>query len=556
MSTTPFLPLPDGLDITSISEVSDVLLVQVTSLRPSSVCPLCAEPSSAIHSFYQRKPMDLPCVGRPIRLLLTVRKFFCREAMCSRKIFTERLPELLEPSSRLTSRLRKVVQEIGFATCGKGGERLCPKLGIAVSDVTLLWSLHLVPIPVVGKVRVVGVDDWCWRRGQRYGTILVDLERHRVIDLLPDRRSETVKIWLEQHPEVEIVSRDRASSYADAARQGAPQAEQVADRFHLIKNVREKLKELLDRKRACLPWKEEKAEDKPVPSLSSLQKDPAQKKPAIILQSRREKASQGKRVSASRATLSANERRRAQSREKRYERYEAVKALHAQGLNQRAIADTLGLSRPTVRSFLREDHFPERRDQPKDRHQGVVAAYLPFLRERWLAGCHNGRQLFREAKDQGYTGSRAQMERVTTEWRQQLPLKRERISPQQASWYFVISQEQLTAEQRQHIQQFCQASPDLALAYALSQDFISLLTQQKAEELSNWFRRAKQSQIAELMSLAKSMQQDSSAIAAACSLPWSQGQVEGQVNRLKCVKRQMYGRAQFDLLRIRFLRAG
>jgi transposase len=435
MSTTPFLPLPDGLDITSICESPDVLLVHVTSRCPSSVCPLCAEPSYAIHSYYQRRPMDLPCAGRPIRLLLTVRKFFCREATCSRKVFTERLPELLEPSSRLTSRLRKAVQEIGLATCGKGGERLCPKLGIALSDVTLLWSLHLVPLSAIGKVRVVGVDDWCWRRGQRYGTILVDLEQHRVIDLLPDRRAETVKMWLEQHPEVEIISRDRASSYADAARQGAPQARQVADRFHLIKNVREKLKELLDRKRAYLPWKEEKAEDRSVPSPSSLQHGSAQKKHAISQRGRRKKASQGKSVSAPSATLSANERRRALNREKRYERYEAVKALRAQGLSHHAIADTLGLSHPTVRYFLNAEQFPERRDQPKDRYQSVVAPYLPFLRERWLAGCHNGRQLFREAKDQGYTGSRAQLERVTTEWRKQLPLKRERISPQQASWY-------------------------------------------------------------------------------------------------------------------------
>ncbi len=249
--------------------------------------------------------MDLPCAGRPIRLLLTVRKFFCREATCSRKVFTERLPELLEPSSRLTTRLRNAVQEIGLATCGKGGERLCPKLGMGISDATLLWSLHLVSIPAAGKVRVVGIDDWCWRRGQKYGTILVDLERHQVIDLLPDRRSETVKKWLEQHPEIEIISRDRASSYADAARQGAPQAQQVADRFHLVKNLREKLKELLDRKRAYLPWKEAQAEVMPVPSPSCLQpQDPAQKEQTRNKRSRGKKAAQGQsfpQISATRS---------------------------------------------------------------------------------------------------------------------------------------------------------------------------------------------------------------------------------------------------------------
>jgi len=255
----------------------------------------------------------------------------------------------------------------------------------------------------------------------------------------------------------------------------------------------------------------------------------------------------------------------------RYERYEAVKALRAQGLSHCAIADALGLSRPTVQYFLNAEQFPERRDQPKDARKSVVAPYLSFLRERWQAGCHNGRQLFREAKARGYMGSRAQLERVTTEWRKQLvphppvgtetpvvspALKRERISPQQASWHFVMNKEQLTPEQCRYVEEFCQASPDLALAYTLSQDFIDILAHQKADELSNWFRRAKESHLAELKSLAKSMQQDGAAILAACSLPWSQGQVEGQVNRLKCVKRQMYGRAQFDLLRLRFLRAG
>src|SRR5215831_16973904 len=146
MSTTPFLPLPEGLEITSSSESPDALLVHVTSHRTSSVCPLCREPSQAIHSSYQRKPMDLPCAGRPIRLLLTVRKFFCRKTTCTRKVFTERLPELLKPSSRLTNRLRSAVHEIGLATCGNGGERLCPRLGIKLSDAALLWSLRLLPI--------------------------------------------------------------------------------------------------------------------------------------------------------------------------------------------------------------------------------------------------------------------------------------------------------------------------------------------------------------------------------------------------------------------------
>ena len=164
--------------MTSVSETADEVVVCVTSQRESSPCPQCSISSSAIHSLYRRHPQDLPCVGRPIRLNLTVRKFFCRNPNCHRKVFTERLPDFIEVSSRLTKRLRTGVQEIGFETSGKGGERLGDKLGMPTSDVTVLSSLFLVPLPEIGPVRVVGVDDWSWRRGKRFGTILVNLETH------------------------------------------------------------------------------------------------------------------------------------------------------------------------------------------------------------------------------------------------------------------------------------------------------------------------------------------------------------------------------------------
>ncbi len=168
MLTTPLLPLPEGLEITSISETKEELLVCVTSQREHSCCPVCGTISSTIHSYYRRKPHDLPCVGRPLRLVLTVKKFFCRETTCARKIFAERLPDLIEVSSRLTKRLRAAVQDIGFATCGKGGERLSAKLGIEISDATLLQSLFLISLPPIGKLEVVGIDDWSATRGRMY----------------------------------------------------------------------------------------------------------------------------------------------------------------------------------------------------------------------------------------------------------------------------------------------------------------------------------------------------------------------------------------------------
>src|SRR5260370_931909 len=213
MPTTPLLPLPQGLEITSINETKEEVVVRVTSQRASSCCPVCGVSSSAIHSYYRRKPQNLPCAGRPIRLLLTVKKFFCRQPECRRKIFVERLPELVEVWSRLTMRLRNAVQDIGFATCGKGGERLACKLGIPISDATLLWSLYLVPLPEVGQVEVIGIDDWSYRRGKRYGTIIVDLHTHKIIDLLPERTTQSVIAWLEAHPAVGIMSRARGRVY-------------------------------------------------------------------------------------------------------------------------------------------------------------------------------------------------------------------------------------------------------------------------------------------------------------------------------------------------------
>ena len=222
MPSSALFPLPDGLEMTVVSQTAEEVLVCVTSQRATSPCPQCSTPSSAIHSSYRRHPRDLPSIGRPIRLVFTVRKYFCRNPDCCRKVFTERLPDFIETSSRLTKRLRTAVQNIGFATCGKGGERLGDKLGMPMSEATVLWSLFLAPLPKVGQVRVVGVDDWSWRRGKRFGSILVDLQTHKIVDLLADREAASVRQWLAAHPQVEVVSRDRGKTYIDGATGGAP----------------------------------------------------------------------------------------------------------------------------------------------------------------------------------------------------------------------------------------------------------------------------------------------------------------------------------------------
>jgi len=234
MEVSPFLSLGQGLEPTSISAAADGLTIHVTSVMPSSSCPLCTHLATRIHSRYTRVVADLPCAGQRVQLILHVRKFFCDTPECPRKIFAERLPPLVEPRARMTRRLSEAIQTIGLATCGKLDARLAARLGIQISWMTVLHRIMAKPSPPGPLVVHLGIDDFCFRRGCTYGTILVDLERHQVLDLLPDRQAETAAAWMQLHPGLDLVSRDRGGDYAAAARKGAPQALQVADRFHLM----------------------------------------------------------------------------------------------------------------------------------------------------------------------------------------------------------------------------------------------------------------------------------------------------------------------------------
>ena len=446
MPNTPLFPLPEGLEMTSISDTAEELLIGVTSHRSSSPCPQCAMPSSAIHSSYCRHPRDLPCVGRPIRLVFTVRKFFCRNPDCSRKVFTERLPDFIETSSRLTKRLRTGVQEIGFATCGKGGERLSDKLGMAISDATLLWSLFLVPLPEVGQVRVVGVDDWSWRRGKRFGTILVNLETHKIIDLLADREAESVQKWLAKHPEVEIVSRDRGGCYVDGATWGAPQATQVADRWHILSNLGDAVEEFLIRAHIRLPDKAAASEaheegDQPLSSFSAT------------------KACQRK----SQARLL-----------RKWKLYQRVQELHATGMSLRRIGEELGLARNTVRKYFRQAPEPPL-PTPRSLRASQLDPYEDYLLARWSQGERNAAQLYREISERGYPGSATMVRayiahlRTTTADGSAPRSRKERaaaVSPRALRWLLSRKRDDLDQGDQTRLDQLLHLSPEVQAVYA------------------------------------------------------------------------------------------
>src|SRR6266568_6471779 len=216
-TTFPFLPLPDGIFISSVRTAPTELVVHIACRRSCATCPLCQQPSERVHGTYGRTVADLPCAGRHVILALSVRKFVCRTPTCPRQIFTERLPDLVQSYARITNRLRDALVALGLATSAEVSERLAPQLSMLVSAPTLLRRLRTVACPPPKSVRILGVDDWAWKKGQTYGTILVDLEKRCPIELLPDRKEATLEAWLRTHPEVEVVSRDRGGEYAAAA---------------------------------------------------------------------------------------------------------------------------------------------------------------------------------------------------------------------------------------------------------------------------------------------------------------------------------------------------
>jgi transposase len=234
MSLMSLFALPSGLEITACSQQEGRLCVSLLSTQPCSHCPLCGSAATRIHSRYQRKLADLPSTGQSVRFLLLVRKFFCEVPSCPRKIFAERLTPFVAPWARVTARLFQLVQIIGLATGGRLGVRVTDRMGIQTSKLTILRRSMALPTELAGPVIQLGIDDFSFKRGRTFGTLLVNLQTHQVIDVLADRKAETSATWMASHPEIQLVSRDRGGDYASAAASGAPQATQCADRFHLL----------------------------------------------------------------------------------------------------------------------------------------------------------------------------------------------------------------------------------------------------------------------------------------------------------------------------------
>jgi len=505
----------------------------VMVLRPSrdqSHCPACHRPSSRIHSWYRRRLSDLPWEGIEVRIELRVRRFFCDADVCPQRIFTEQLSKTAPRYARRTSRLSLALEQITLALGGSAGARLAEQLGIKASDATLLRQLRHRTVEKHSSPRVLGIDDWAWRKGHRYGTILCDLERGKVIDLLPDRSVESTERWLRSHPGAEVISRDRASLYAQAATNAAPRAVQVADRWHLLHNMTEAFTDALARHHRLL-------------NEVALAVAPTETTPE------RAQATSEPEVPASRAQQAQRN-----NRQRRLDRYELVMEKLRQGLSQREIGRQLDLSQKTVRRWLRAGDFPERK---RSLRRSSVEAHREYLELRWRQGCHNAAQLWRELQARGFAGR----PHTLRDWlqkhygrrreRQKQPAPKPcqvRTSPRNVTWQILKDPE----EAQTLLAEIYRRSPEIAAFAATAREFFRIIRERDAAAWPEWQRTASTNPLA---GFAKHLCRDEAAFLAALEHPWSNGPVEGQVHRLKLIKGSMYGRAGFELLRLRVLSA-
>jgi transposase len=558
MFSLPF-QLPD-FAVTSVTDDDTTVMVYASAQQAGASCPHCHHPSQSIHSYYSRSPQDLPISGKTVRLVLRVRRFRCQNSECPQRTFAERCSEIVAPHGQRTKRLTASITPFGGEVSSEPAARLLRHMGILVSSDTLLRLVKRTAEQHLSVPKALGVDDFAFRRGHSYGTLLVDLTSHRPVDVLPDRSADTLSRWLRAHPGVKYLSRDRSPEYARGASEGAPSAQQVVDRWHLLKNLREVLERVLGRVHETLKQRQ----------LAS----------GLLVRARR------------RRQRSTNEHTASQmARLRREARYEDVVALYKQGVPVLRIAEDLHMSRTTVRKFVAAGAFPERATTL--RSKSILDPYIPYLKQRLEQGPANASQLWRDVRERGFPGSYkviarwvqaqgwqlrkgrfSQARRIqepfiqiattgTTPFQEheqpeqakaspRTTLEEPLESPRHLVWLLLRDPARLS-ETEEHMLTFIRQEPTVELAYTLAQRFIQMMHEHQSAKLDSWISTCTSSGIADLETFALGLQKELSAIKAAFTLSYSTGPVEGQVNRLKLIKRSMYNRGSFALLRQRVL---
>ena len=477
------LPPSEQLILEAVEETTHGVVLRVRA-KHLPRCPVCLKSRVSYHSRYARRVRDLPWQGRQVEIHLQTRRFRCRNKECARKIFAESLPAVAARKARETTRLCEIVGLVGYALGGLPGERLLNRLGIESSDDTVLRRIKARRRGAIQPaVRVLSVDDWAWRKKQRYGTMLMDLERSQVIDLLPERSADSFARWLGLHPEVEVIARDRSSLYADGGRQGASSAVQITDRYHLVSNLSE-----------------------------AVEHDVQQ----LLIDARKQLAQREAQGPGATNKLTLIETRRQRCRQARYQRYTKVHELQREGHTQLQIAEQVGIGAETVSRWLNAPEFPERRIR-SDRRRDQA--------------------LFLQSRERGLQPS----------------LTRTHYSAGRVSALLNMPSRTLSTAQKRHLDAFMCFCPEAHKLRRVVLQFRAMLRWRSAKKLNTWRVSAAASGFRFTARFARTLRRDLEAVKLSMTTPWSNGPIEGHINRLKAIKRQMYGRAGFELLKARVL---
>ncbi|WP_331459378.1 ISL3 family transposase [Saccharothrix sp. NRRL B-16348] len=464
-------------------------------------CPSCGVRSDRVHSRYDRKLDDAPVAGRPVVLRLRVRRFFCDDQGCALGTFVEQVDGLTVGHARRTLLSRTALERIGLMLAGRTGARLAAGLGLPASRSTLLRLVHALPDPPVGVVEVLGVDDFALRRGRRYATVLIDAVTHRRVDVLPDRRAATLTAWLRAHPGVRMVCPDGSATYAEAVRQGAPDAVQIGDRWHLWDNLVAAVEKTVTAHSTC--WY----------------------------------------VGPERRTKTAEERT--------LQRHAAVHGLLDQGVGLLECARRLGVSLNTVKRYTRIPSAEQLRRPPPYR-RSMVDPYRDHLRRR-LAQQPDVpvTHLFAEIRALGYPGSANLLVRYLKQGR----AEPDRVppSPRRLVTWLTSKPENLPEHHRRHLDDLITSCPPMTTLAQRIREFAVILTHRRGQDLNAWIDAVLADDLPALHRFVHGLRKDNDAVVAGLTLPHTNGPTEGVVNKIKLLKRQTYGRASFALLRKRIL---
>jgi transposase len=534
--------------IDRVEREPDRVVLTARAASASATCPDCGAAAVGVHGSYQRSLRDTPLAGVAVLIRLRVRRFVCPTTCCGRRTFVEQIAGLTTPHARYSPPLRAALTAVAVAVAGRAGTRLAAALGMPTGRDTLLGLLRSVPEPAVGTICVLGVDDFALRRGHVYGTVLIDMATHRPVDVLAGREAEPLTDWLRGHPGVQIICRDRAGAYADGARTGAPDAVQVADRWHLFHNLGEAVDKTVAAHHACIRAHAANTEPDaatgdpaPVEPPGPVDGPPASSEPAGV-----------RDVCGRERTLVARTR----------DRFTAVHRLVTGGYSLGAISVELDLDRSTVRRFARAGTVDELLVKATNR-TSVLDGHVDHLLARFTAGVTDTNQLHAELRQRGYTGSVQTIRRYLHPLRDPgTPSTVHRVTPRPAvpkprriTRWIMTDPDHLDPADRSQLTAVLGACPELHALARHVRDFADLMNKHRGDRLTDWMHAVDADNLPHLHSLTIGLRRDLDAVTNGLTLTHSSGPVEGNVNRIKTIKRQMYGRASFQLLRKRILLA-